>query len=220
MINIANLAKERSSLGNYFAPDAYVKGEFEFGLIENRHGSRLLALPTTLLQAIYSGLEAEVGTEGSGVVMFNCGRWWGKSFFKRFAEEIGEYYGKPIAQMEVVELIQCVKQCWKTHGWGILDINFDFYQRGFIVANITNSAFAAIAPQSKKPTCFFESGILSAFFSQLSGRTLHCVQVVCESTGAEHNTFVIGLAERLEPVEAWREEGHDYNKILELLCGN
>ena len=36
--------------------------------------------------------------------------------------------------------------------------------------------------------------------------------------GANSNYFVIGLAERLESVEAWREESHDHNKIMELLC--
>lgn len=220
MINIATLVKERSSLGNYFAPDAYVKGEFEFGLIENRSGSRLLALPHTLLQAIYTGLEQEVGQEGSGLVMFNCGRWWGKSFFKRFSEEVGEYYGKPIAQMEMVEFLQCVKQCWKTHGWGVIDIDFDFYQKGFLAVKVENSAFARVAPSGKQPMCFFEAGILSAFFSQLTGRNLHCVQTACESMGAECNFFILGLAERLESVEAWREEGHDHNKIMELLCAN
>jgi hypothetical protein len=220
MINIATLAKERSSLGNYFAPDAYVKGEFEFGLIENRSGSRLLALPHTLLQAIYAGLEQEVGQEGSGLVMFNCGRWWGKSFFKRFSEEVGEYYGKPIAQMEMVEFLQCIKQCWKTYGWGVIDIDFDFYQKGFLAVKVENSAFAQVAPSGKEPMCFFEAGILSAFFSQLTGRNLHCVQTACESMGAECNYFILGLAERLESVEAWREEGHDQNKIMELLCGN
>lgn len=219
MINIANLAKEPTSLGNYFAPDAYVKGEFEFGLIENRSGSRLLALPHTFLEAIYAGLEHETG-QGAGVVMLNCGRWWGKSFFKRFLEELADYYGKPIAQMEMVEFLQCLKQCWKTHGWGVIEFDFDMYQKGFVAVKLENSAFAAVAATGKQPKCFFEAGILSAFFSQLTGRNLHCVQTACESMGAECNYFVIALADRLASVDAWREEGHDHNAIMQLLCGN
>ena len=36
--------------------------------------------------------------------------------------------------------------------------------------------------------------------------------------GAYSNYFVIGLAERIEPVEAWREQGHEHHKIMDLLC--
>jgi len=39
-----------------FTPDAYIKGDFESGLIENRRAI-VLALPETLIQAIYAGLE-------------------------------------------------------------------------------------------------------------------------------------------------------------------
>ena len=41
MINIADLIAESSLPGNYFAPNAYVQGDFESGLIENRQGNRL-----------------------------------------------------------------------------------------------------------------------------------------------------------------------------------
>ena len=217
MIDVANLVEKSSFKGNYFSPDVYVQGDFEFGLLENRSGSRLLALPQPLLEALYNTLEDELG-EGSSVALFSCGRWWGKNFYQRFADQLGEYYGKPLAQMDMIQFIQCLKECWKAHGWGILDIDLKHYQNGFLVPQILNSPFARFAPQNKRPMCFLEAGILSAFFSQLTGEKLHCIQTTCESMGANSNYFVIGLAERLEPVEAWREQGHDHNKIMDLLC--
>ncbi len=66
--------------------------------------------------------------------------------------------------------------------------------------------------------CFVEAGILSAFFSQLSGRELHCVQTSCESMGTECNRFVLGLSERLKPAESWVEENLDHAAIMERLC--
>lgn len=217
MIDVAALIKDLPLRGNYFAPDAYVQGEIEFGLIENRSGSRLLALPETLLQALYVGLEEETG-QGAGLVLFNCGRWWGKSFYRRFVEEVSNYYDKPLAQMEMVEFLQCLKQCWKTHGWGILNVDFQYYQQGFLVVSVENSAWAKAAPSGNQPRGFLEAGIFSAFFSQLTGRDLHCVQISCESMGAEYSAFVLGLAERLQSIEAWREEGYDCAMILQLLC--
>lgn len=82
MITVADLLKDQRIGGNYFAFDAYIKGDFEAGLLENRRGDRLLALPETLIQAIYTGLERETG-QAYGVVLVNCGRWWGKNFYAK-----------------------------------------------------------------------------------------------------------------------------------------
>ena len=218
MINVADLLQEGQRLpGNYFATNAYIKGDFESGLIENRRGDRLLALPETLIQAIYAGLEKETG-QAAGAVLFNCGRWWGKNFYARFVEEVSDYYAKTLAEMEMVELLQCLKQCWKIHGWGTFDLDVSYYQQGFLVAKIKNSPFAQEAPQGNKPACFLEAGILSAFFSQLTGRQLHCIQTSCESLGADCNNFVLGLPQRLKVAEAWLEEEQDHETILERLC--
>lgn len=213
MIAIADLVKSSARPGNYFAFDAYVQGDTEAGLVENRHGKRLVALPEVLLEAIYAGLAEDVG-QASGVVLFNCGRWWGKNFYRRFAEEVSAHYGKPLAQMSMVEFLQCWRQCWKTHGWGIVDLDLDYYAQGFLVVKVQHSLFAQKAPSSQDPACFVEAGLLSVFFSQLTGRELHCVQTACESLGAEMNAFVLGLAERLKPAEAWRTEGQDHATIM------
>lgn len=219
MIQVSELVQDKSLFGNYFASDAYVQGDFEFGLIENRQGSRLIALPEVLLQAINVSLKEEVGS-AAGIVLFNCGRWWGKNFYRRFDEELSEYYGKPIAQMEMVELLQSLKQCWKTHGWGIMNLEMDYYQQGFLVVTVENSAFAETANGENKPQCFLEAGIFSAFFSGLTGRNLHCVQTSCESMEAESNRFVVGILDRLKPVEGWLEENQDHETIMKRLTNS
>ena len=219
MVDISELVEDKSLLGNYFASNAYVQGDFEFGLIENRQGSRLIALPEVLLQAIDTSLKEEVGS-AAGIVLFNCGRWWGKNFYRRFEAELTQYYGKPIAQMEMVELLQTLKQCWKTHGWGILDLEMDYYQQGFLVITVENSAFAETVNNGNKPQCFLEAGIFSSFFSSLTDRNLHCVQIACESLGAERNYFVVGILDRLKPVENWLEENLGREAIMKRLTAS
>ena len=220
MIAVADLVKDKYLPGNYFAPDAYIQGDYESGLIENRQGARLIALPESLTQAIYAGLEQETG-QATGIVMFNCGRWWGKNFYRRFVEEVGKYYGRPLAEMEMAEFIQCLKECWKTHGWGTFELDVSFYEQGFLVVKVCNSAFAAaVPPGAIKPSCFAEAGILSAFFGQLTGRDLHCIQTTCESLGATSNMFVIGLRERVDAASAWLEEGHEHSVIMERLSNS
>ncbi len=217
MINVADLISESSLPGNYFAPDAYVQGDFESGLIENRQGRRLLALPDTLLKGLYRGLASEVGP-AAGMVLYNCGCKWGKNFFRRFSEEVSNYYQKPVEQMEMIELIQCLKQCWKAHGWGIIEPNFSYYQQGFLVVKVKHSAFASTVESAEKPSCYVEAGLLSAFFSELSGTNLHCIQTSCESLGASSNQFILGLATRLKPAEAMVEERKSHSAIMQSLC--
>jgi len=218
MINIADLLKQPRLPGNYFASDAYVRGDLELGLLENRRGDRLIALPETLIKAIYSGLEQETG-QASRLVLFNCGRWWGKNFYVRFCEEVSEYYGQVVSEMEMVEFLQCLQQCWKTHGWGTFDLDPSYSEQGFLVVKISNSLFAKTAPKSsKRPACFLEAGILSSFFSQLTGRELHCLQTSCESLGSDCNRFILGLGDRLGPAEAIIEQGQEHDAVLGQLC--
>ncbi|MEM8674825.1 MAG: V4R domain-containing protein [Cyanobacteria bacterium P01_G01_bin.67] len=217
MIDIADLIAESTLAGNYFASDAYVQGDFESGLIENRQGKRLLALPDTLLVGLYKGLISEVGA-AAGTVLHNCGSKWGKNFFRRFSEEVDQYYQKSVADMEMIELIQCLKQCWKAHGWGTIEPNFDHYQQGFLVVEIKQSAFASQVESAEKPSCYIEAGLLSAFFSELSGTNLSCTQTACESLGANSNLFILGLAKRLKPAVAMVEQGIPHAAIMQSLC--
>ncbi len=218
MISVGDLLKSRKTLkGNYFAPYAYVQGDFELGLLETRLGARLIALPEVFLQGVYEGLQHELG-DASSLVLYNCGRWWGKSFFRRFQQEVTQYYEIPLAQMEMVEFLSCFKQCWKTHGWGTIEFNFDYYPHGLIVIYTTNSPFAAAAPKGKGFACQLEAGILASFFSQLTGENLDCLQTSCESMGAPLNSFILGIQERIKMAKTWLQEGHDHTSILELLC--
>jgi predicted hydrocarbon binding protein len=219
MIDIDTLLQDRTLKGNYFSPDAYTRADIEFGLLENRSGARLLALPETLLQGLHAGLQEEIGP-AAGFVLFGCGKWWGKTLYRRLAGELEAYYGKPLVAIEMVEFLQCLKECWKTHGWGTLEIDLKYYQQGFLLLKTVNSPFIEAAPKGKGMMGQLEAGVLSGFFSRLSGTELHCAQTSCESLGADSNYFVVGVAERLKPVSAWLEEGHDRATIMELLCRN
>ncbi|NES98875.1 MAG: 4-vinyl reductase [Desertifilum sp. SIO1I2] len=217
MISVADLLIDNRIPGNYFAIDAYVRSDLELGLLENRRGNRLLAMPETLIQAIYSGLDKETG-QATGLVLFNCGRWWGKNFYARFCEEITEYYKTAVSDMAMVEFIQCLQQCWIVHGWGKIELDQTHQHLGFLLVNTWNSPFAAHAPKGNRPVCHLDAGIFSAFFSQLSNRELHCVQTACESLGASCNRFILGLPDRLRPVEGWVQEGLSHDEMMQRLA--
>ncbi|MDJ1173014.1 V4R domain-containing protein [Roseofilum capinflatum] len=200
MISVSDLVTNNRIPSNYFASDVYVRSDLELGLLENRRGDRLLAMPEPLIQAIYSGLDKETG-QASKLVLYNCGRWWGKNFYARFAEEVSEYYEKSLADMSMLDFLQSFKQCWKTHGWGKIELDQSYISQGFLVVKTWNAPFAAHSPKLGVPVCFLDAGVFSAFFSQLSGKDLYCVQSACESLGAECNHFILGLEKRLSQVE-------------------
>lgn len=219
MISIKELLKDTQIKSNYFASTSYIKGDFESGLIENIQGERLLAISEVCLDSIYNSLTDEVGSS-AGLVLFKCGVWWGKSFYRQFADEVSSHYQQPLAEIRMMELSQCIQQCWKSHGWGSIALNFDFYQQGFLVVTIVQSPFARTEVLGNEPSCYLEAGMLSSFFSNLSGTKLHCIQTTCESLGADSNLFVLGLAKRIEPIQTMVENKTSHLEIMDFLCSN
>lgn len=217
MISIKELLKDPQIKSNYFASESYIKGDFESGLIENIQGERLLAISDVCLDSIYHSLADEVGPS-AGLVLFKCGIWWGKSFYNQFAEEVSSHYQQPLAEIRMMELSQCIQQCWKSHGWGSITLDFDFYEQGFLVVKIVQSPFARTDVLGNLPSCHLEAGMLSSFFSYLSGTNLHCIQTTCESLNADSNQFVLGLTKRIEPIQTLIENKTSHPEIMDFLC--
>jgi uncharacterized protein len=219
MISVADLTVDSRIPGHYYAPRTYVRGDLEMGLLENRRGDRLIALPGTFLEGLYAGLDREIG-QASSLVLFNCGRCWGKNFFKRFQDEINDYYRTSFTDMKMADFLQAFQNCWSTYGWGKLELDQAYQSHGFVVIKTRNSFFANRETQaSNLPACALEAGVLAAFFSELTGQELHCVQTSCESLDADCNRFVIGMRSRLAPAEALVEKQIDHESIMPKLCG-
>jgi uncharacterized protein len=216
MISVADLLKDNRLPGNYFNYETYVRGDLEVGLLENRRGDRLIALPTTLIAALYEGLEKETG-QASRLVLFNCGKWWGKNFYTRFSEEITDYYKTPLAEMDMNIFLNCLKQCWTTHGWGKFDFDPTYQAQGFLMVKTFQSPYSKQLSNMVRPSCYMEAGILTSFFSQLTGKNLVATQISCESMDADCNRFILGISDRLKVVDTLIEEGLDHEAIMQRL---
>lgn len=214
MISVADLIKENRIPANFFDYNAYVKGDLEIGLLENRRGDRLIAVPDTLISSLYAGLAKETG-QASRLVLFNCGKWWGKNFYTRFTESLEEYYCQTLAEMDMITFIQSLKECWKTHGWGKFEFDPQHQAQGFVFVKTYNSPYVRKIAGNSLPTGYLEAGILTSFFTRLTGRELLAVQTTCESLGASNNTYIIGLPERLQIVDSFLNEGLEHDIILQ-----
>ncbi|MCY7334390.1 MAG: 4-vinyl reductase [Pseudanabaena sp. CAN_BIN31] len=214
MISVADLIKENHIPSNFFDYNSYVKGDLEIGLLENRRGDRLIAIPDTLISSLYAGLAKETG-QASKLVLFNCGKWWGKNFYTRFTESLEEYYAQSLAEMNMITFIQSLKECWLTHGWGKFEFEPEYQAQGFILVKTYNSPYVRAVAGNTLPTGYLEAGILTSFFTRLTGRELLGVQTTCESLGASCNTYIIGLPERLQIVDSFLAEGLTHETILQ-----
>jgi predicted hydrocarbon binding protein len=214
MISVADLIKENRIPSNFFDYNSYVKGDLEIGLLENRRGDRLIAVPETLISSLYAGLAKETG-QASRLVLFNCGKWWGKNFYTRFTESLEEYYSQSLAEMDMITFIQSLKECWQTHGWGKFEFDPQYQAQGFILIKTYNSPYVRAITGNTLPTGYLEAGILTSFFTRLTGRELLAVQTTCESLGAIGNTYIIGLPERLQIVDSFLAEGLTHETILQ-----
>jgi uncharacterized protein len=194
----------------------YIQGDLDLGWLENHWGDRLVALPELLVQSMYSALGREIGT-AAGVVLFNCGRWWGQSLYTQVCQRLASSTQTAIADLSIVELLLFLQQDWVAHGWGRLDLDQTYQPQGFLVVKIWNSPFANQAPAGSFPVCYVEAGLLSSFFSQLTGQELHCVQTTCESLGADCNRFILGSVKRLQSAETMVMH-LDHDAILQQLC--
>ncbi len=214
MISVADLIKENRVPSNFFDYNAYVKGDLEIGLLENRRGDRLIAIPDTLISSLYAGLAKETG-QASRLVLFNCGKWWGKNFYTRFTESLEEYYSQSLAEMDMITFIQSLKECWLTHGWGKFEFDPEYQAQGFVFVKTYNSPYVRAIAGNTLPTGYLEAGILTSFFTRLTGRELLAVQTTCESLGANCNTYIIGLPARLQIVDSFLAEGLTHETILQ-----
>lgn len=216
MISVADLIKENRIPANFFDYNAYLKGDLEIGLLENRRGDRLIAVPDTLISALYAGLAKETG-QASKLVLFNCGKWWGKNFYTRFTESLEEYYAQSLADMNMITFVQSLKECWQTHGWGKFEFDPQYQAQGIVLVKTFNSPYTRKIAGNTLPTGYLEAGILTSFFTRLTGRELLATQTTCESLGASCNTYTIGLPERLQIVDSFLVEGLDHETILQRL---
>ncbi|MGK7909481.1 MAG: V4R domain-containing protein [Synechococcus sp.] len=216
IIDVNTLLEKPAIPSNYYSMDSYASGDFEAGTIATRSGDRLLALSDLCLQGIVDGIEEELG-EASQQVLWSCGRWWGKNFFRRFAREMGEYHGKSLAELEMVNFLQSWKHCWKAHGWGKVELDSQYREQGLMVIRTWQSSFAQASVRRDRPSCSVEAGFFSAFFTQLSGESLHCVQTTCESMGSPCNTYLVGNELRLEVAEAAVRAGESHAEIVSRL---
>lgn len=199
--------------GNYFAEGKYIKTDVRTGVMRNRAGTRMLALSSDFLLGLISALDNECGPAAVSVFR-SCGRTWGKRVAERFAKEMEEYYGMPLADFPLSQFTACLCEMFNHHGWGKLALDFELFANGLIVVTVESPIYADLLGKSDKPADSLLAGVLAGMFTHFAGQPLDCLQTQCQANGHPNSKFILTVPERLKAVSDWPTRGKTHAQIL------
>jgi uncharacterized protein len=189
---------------NYFSPKVYVQSDPASGLLSNRKGMRLIAIPEMLIDSIHETLLEEVG-EAASMAFYTFGSSWGKSFYERTRKEIEVYYQSAIAQMNAPEFFAIVQELWGVHGLGKIMVDFSTAKEGLLVVTIENSGISKVntKAQSKSLSSKFfstESGFLGGWFSAFTHQDLSAYATEWDFTMGR-TQYLVGAKSQIENLD-------------------
>lgn len=156
---------------NYFSPGAYIQSDPASGLLSNRRGTRLIAIPEMLINSIHETLLEEVG-EAASMAFYTFGSSWGKSFYERVRKEIEVYYQTAIAQMNAPEFFAILQELWGVHGLGKIMVDFSNAKTGILIVTVKNSGISKMDANSESKSFSIEAGFLGGWFSAFTHQDL------------------------------------------------
>ncbi len=203
---------------NFYREEDYFSLNVRNGVIRNPTGVRMVAIPEEFVAGLHAGLEDETGA-AAGVVLYQCGKWWGKRFAKAQAIEVRHFYNLEAAELPLHFYQQVLRKVWGLYGWGLLDISHEAREKGFIVVDVQNAMYSDVVGNIGRTTDHVIAGALASIIGELAGRPLECVEIACKSKGDPKCTFLVGVKSRIDVAQAWVKQGRTRASVLEAIAG-
>lgn len=198
---------------NYYRDEDYFSLNVKNGVIRSPIGTRVIALPEDFIRGLHLGLEEETG-QAAGIILYSCGRWWGRQFIKRHGLETKHFYQLDHADLPLHFYLQVLRRVWALYGWGRLDVSFGLRERGFLEVSVENALYSDVVGNVGRVTDYLVAGVLSSIVSDLSGRDLDCCEIACRSKGDPRCEFLVGLKNRVDVVSGWVKQGRSRADIV------
>lgn len=199
--------------GNFFARGTYVRTNVHTGVSRDRTGTRICTLPNEFLLGFHKAIAEECGPAAE-TVLKSCGVRWGAAYAQRLSGQLAEFYGQPVSEFATAEFFATLVEAFGQNGWGRLQVDLTYHDRGVIVAIIDGAIMASLLGKASKPADTLIAGTLAGFFRELTGEDLDCVQTQCSACKAKDSRFVITLASRLASAPEWVSSGLSHGEIL------
>lgn len=191
--------------------------DLEQGTVRSATSERVLYLASDVLRGIYDALVEEAGPAWS-IILKNCGKLWGRRLMSSFDAELKAAGMTTQAEATVGQFQQFVEAYFPLHGWGKLRLNLDYAApHGVVLAELRHSLFVSLIESETQTVDPMIAGILSAFFSHVSGHDLDALELCCAAQGADACRFAITSGGRLEPLEERVAARESYETLLQSL---
>ena len=198
---------------NYFAEADYLRQDLAAGTLQNRAGTRMVALADDLLIALVNAIAQERG-EQSGAVLAALGRDWGTQAAAQFTRELGDHHATPLAEQPLAVFAADLTAAFLHHGWGRFQFDFSRFARGLLLVDVTDPFLGSSVRPTSLPVEGLLAGFLGGMFSHFAGIELAGLQTACRANGAEQSRFVLTVPARLAAVAGWVEAGRGHDEIL------
>lgn len=202
---------------NFYREEDYFSLNVRNGVIRSPTGVRMVAIPEEFIAGLHAGLEDETGA-ASGIVLYQCGKWWGKRFVKAQSIEIRHFYSLEAAELPLHFYQQVLRKVWGLYGWGTLDISHEARDKGFIVVDVQNAMYSDVVGNIGKVSDYIIAGALASIIGELAGRPLECAEIACKSKGDVKCSFLVGVKSRIDVAQAWVKQGRTRAAVLEAIA--
>jgi predicted hydrocarbon binding protein len=201
---------------NHYREDEYFSLNVRSGVVRNPLGTRVVGIPEELIAGLHAGLTEETGG-AADIVLYNCGKWWGKQFSVRHNQEMRQFFGKDQGELPMHFYLQVLKRVWALHGWGSVALSFALQEQGFIEVAVEQAMYSSVVGSLSRHSDAVTAGFLASVVSDMAGRDLECVEVACKSKGDTRCEFIIGLKSRIDVAQSWVKQGRSRAEILEAI---
>jgi predicted hydrocarbon binding protein len=182
------------------------------GVWRRAGGERTVLLTASLLFGMREGWGDEAAAR-----FYHCGRNWGQELALRLEAEARRRFSSAALEAPAEDMLRLCDEILAGEGWGRLAFDFGRREAGLVEARIENSACAESFGDLGRPGCHLYAGMLAGLVSVYARRDLEACEIACRCAGAERCHFVLGRADRLQPVETWLADGCGPAQILERL---
>lgn len=204
----------------YFAAEDFVIQDTPGGVLSDRSGARLLAVPESLTLGLLEGLTEECGRQGPEVIR-QGGVAQGRHQMAQLEQHFGELFGAPLGELPAAQVQAALMEAWAALGWGQLRFDLSHLAHGLLCVTVQDSVLSA-ADESATGAATGEisdcltAGLLTGMFSHATRAELEAVQLSVES-GAAGSSFIIAQQERLAAVPDWLRAGQSPEEIIRRL---
>ncbi len=192
-----------------FSRHPLFQGDASTGGIRRGDGTRVAPFSGELLHALHVAL-IEQAAEFAQDALYRSGYEWALQEMIQVNTRLqSKPNGSklPIWQTDAPAALDLWWSGYAEAGWGSCTFDFAGFEKGVVLAEVTNSALAASLAGAEQPMCHLYAGLFAGAMSFRQRAERHAVELQCAALGQPSCLFLIGPGETIDKAEAWRQQG-------------